>query len=267
MLVLPDQVCVDDPLAKKLRAYLGSGGKLLISDRSGLVGDDFALAREMGVHYQGPAEFAPDYLLLGQEISGGIEPMPHSCEQPGSRVSAVQGAKILATSGAPYFNRTWEHFCSHQYTPFEQDSGEPVVIEHGSVVYIARPLFREYAISAKRVHKQVIGNSLARLLPSPRVGDNNLPSTAVVTVRQKEHDLIVHLLHYVHQRRGRGLDVIEDVLPLVDIEISVRAENQPQEVMLVPEMQLVDWSWQDGYVHLRIPRVNGYQIVCMKGAV
>lgn len=266
VIVLPDQVPVDPPLAEKLRAYLRAGGKLLASDRSGLAGDDFSLAQEMGIHYQGPAQYAPDYLLLGPELSGGIEPMFHSCEQPGSRVTAAPGAAVLGTSGAPYFNRTWEHFCSHQYTPFDRDSGEPLVVEHGNSLYLSRPLFREYALSSRKVHKQVIGNCLARLLPSPRVGKNNLPSTAIVTVRQKESDLVIHLLHYVHQRRGRGLDIIEDVLPLHDVEICVRAERRPQEVLLAPEMQPVEWSWQDGYACLRIPRVNGYQIVLMRNA-
>jgi len=238
----------------------------LITDRSGLLGSDFALADEMGVHYAGPAPFAPDYLLLSPEIAGEIEPMAHSCELQGSRVAVGTGVQVLARAGASYFNRTWDHFCSHQYSPFDTDSGDALVVEHGSVLYIARPLFREYATSARRVHKLLIGNCLKRLLPAPRVGAHNLPSTAIVTVRRQGQDLIAHLLHYVHQRRGQGLDVIEDVLPLHDVEVSIRAECRPQAVELVPEHQAVEWDWQDGYVRLRVPRVNGYQIVRLEGA-
>jgi hypothetical protein len=266
VVVLPDQVAVDAPLAEKLRAYLKSGGKLLVTDRSGLDGDDFVLAEEMGVHYAGPAPFTPDYLLLEDELAEGIEPMAHSCEQQGSRVTAQANTRVLARSGASYFNRTWDHFCSHQYAPFNEDSGDPVIVENGSVIYIARPLFKDYAVSGKKVHRQVIAACLKRLLPKPRVGANNLPSTAIATVRQQEQDLIVHLLHYVHQRRGQGLDIIEDVLSLHDVEISIRAECQPSEVRLVPEMQPVEWTWEDGYARLRVPRVNGYQIVQIKDA-
>jgi hypothetical protein len=266
VVVLPDSVVVDPPLVEKLRAYLKAGGKLLISDRAGLSEEEFALAEEMGVHYAGPAEFAPDYLLLEPELVGDIEPMAHSCEQPGSRITIAEDARVLARSGAPYFNRTWDHFNSHQYTPLEGDSGEPVIVEHGNVLYIARPLFREYAISAKRVHKQVIGNCLTRLLGQPRIGAHNLPSTAIVTVRRQNDDLLVHLLHYVPQRRAKGVDVIEDVLPLHDVEIAVRAECQPKTVRLVPEMQPVEWQWKDGYVYLKVPKVNGYQIVQLEGA-
>ena len=98
------------------------------------------------------------------------------------------------------------------------------------------------------------------------MGDHNLPSTAIVTVRQQGEDLIVHLLHYVHQRRGRTLDVIEDVLPLYDVQVSVRADRQPSAVRLVPEDEALEWSWEDGYVRLSVPRVDGYQIVQLVGA-
>jgi hypothetical protein len=186
---------------------------------------------------------------------------------------------VLARSGAPYFNRTWQHFCSHQYTPLDRPTDDPVVVQKGNVIYVARPLFREYAEAARRVHKQVLGNCLRRLLPRPRVGAHNLPSTAIVTVRTLtprpplptptqpspvstgEGTLLVHILHYVHQRRGRNLDVIEDVLPLHDVTLSVRTEQRPSTVQLVPEEQPVDWTWEDGYVRFTVPHLDGYQIV------
>src|SRR5690606_37155124 len=130
----------------------------------------------------------------------------------------------------------------------------------------ARPLFSEYAQSAKRVHKQVIGNCINRLLPQPRVGVNNLPSTAIVTVRQQGADLIVHLLHYVHQRRGKILDVIEDVLPLYNVQLSIRAEQIPSLVELVPEHESLTFTQDGGYVRFTVPVVNGYQIVRLAGA-
>jgi hypothetical protein len=154
----------------------------------------------------------------------------------------------------------------------DRPTEEPVIVQKGGVIYVARPLFHEYAESSQRVHKQVLANCLKRLLPRPRVSAHNLPSTAIVAVRQQRGDLIVHLLHYVHQRRGRHLDVIEDVLPLHDVTVSIRAERRPSAVQLVPEMQPVPvrvpvaWTWEDGYVRFTVPRVNGYQIVQLAGA-
>jgi hypothetical protein len=88
----------------------------------------------------------------------------------------------------------------------------------------------------------------------------------VATVRCQGNDLIVHLLHYVHWRFGSSLDVIEDVLPLHDAKLSVRAAQAPTYVQLVPEGKSVDWKWADGYARLTVPRVDGYQIIRLAGA-
>ncbi|MBZ0293224.1 MAG: alpha-L-fucosidase [Anaerolineae bacterium] len=268
VIVITDQVAVDAELADRLREYVNHGGKLLVSlgRDSYTEYDDFALADLMGAYYDGPAPFAPDYLMLADEISGGIEPMPHSAQLPGVKLRVEPGTTVLAYSGAPYFNRTWRHFCSHQYTPLERTSDEPIIIQKGSVLTIARPLFSEYGETSKRVHKQVIANCLSRLLPAPRVGAHNLPSTAIVTVRQQAADLIVHLLHYVHQRRGKTLDIIEDVIPLHDVEVSIRSASQPSAVRLQPEGEDIPFTYADGYVHVQVPQVNGYQIVQLVGA-
>src|SRR5690606_10699056 len=199
LVIIPEGVVVTPEMAERLRSYVQAGGKLIIGSASELLAD------LTGVEDGGPAPFTPDYLMLSDEIAQGIEPMAHSCELPGIRLLPQAGVEVLAYAGDPYFNRTWEHFCSHQYTPLEGQSDDPVIVQKGGVITIARPLFSEYAQSAKRVHKQVIGNCINRLLPQPRVGVNNLPSTAIVTVRQQGADLIVHLLHYVHQRRGKIL--------------------------------------------------------------
>jgi hypothetical protein len=266
LVILPDNVPVTPDMAGRLRSYVQAGGKLLVSTRAGLSGDNYSMADLMGASYGGAAPFTPDYLILSEEIVQGIEPMAHSCELPGVRLLPKAGVEVLAYSGQPYFNRTWEHFCSHQYTPLEGPSDDPVIIQNGGVITIARPLFSEYAQSAKRVHKQVIGNCINRLLPQPRVGAHNLPSTAILTVRQQRSDLIVHLLHYVHQRRGKTLDVIEDVLPLYNVELSIRAEQIPTAIELVPEHETLAFTLDSGYVRFTVPLVNGYQIVRLAGA-
>jgi hypothetical protein len=263
LVILPDEVPMNETLADKVRAYLASGGRLLVTGRSGLdeTAGDFFLAREMGVHYVGPAPFSPDYLVLEPGLADGVESMHHSCEERGVQIRIDPGLQVLARSGVPYFNRTWEHFCSHQYTPMSHATDDPLIVQNGDVIYCARPLFREYAVSSRRVHKQVLANCIQRLLPRARIGTHNLPSTAIVTVRRQSDDLIVHVLHYVHQRRGKSLDVIEDVLPLHDVRLSVRTARAPSSVRLVPEGEPLEATWQDGYVHFTVPRVNGYQII------
>ena len=61
-------------------------------------------------------------------------------------------------------------------------------------------------------------------------------------------------------------DVIEDVLPLHDVTLSVRAAHRPTAVLLLPDAQPVAWEWQDGYARLTLPRVDGYALVQLVAA-
>jgi hypothetical protein len=60
--------------------------------------------------------------------------------------------------------------------------------------------------------------------------------------------------------------VIEDVIPLHDVRVSVRTARRPDAVRLVPEEVPVEWAWDDGYVRINVPYVNGYQMVQLAGA-
>lgn len=266
LVILPDRVELDRAMAARLRAYLHAGGKLLVTGSSGLRDGQFLLGAEMGVTWAGPSPFAPDYLALDPQTWPDIEAMPPVCELPGQAITAGPDTQVLAFSGAPYFNRTWEHFCSHQYTPLQGITSSPVITQHGNVIYIARPLFSEYARTARRVHRQVIAACLRRLLPQPWVGAHTLPSTALLILRRLQQDLLVHLLHYVPQRRGQNLDVIEDVLPLYDRTLRLRAERRPRSVELVPQREPLPFEWEAGYVKFNVPKIDGYQIICLADA-
>src|SRR5690606_30354808 len=112
-----------------LSDYVNGGGRLLVTLNAAGSADsgDYLLADLMGAHYAGAAPYAPDYLILSDALLDGIEPMEHACEMPGARLRVEAGTEVLAYSGAPYFNRTWQHFCSHQYTPFNTVSDDPVI--------------------------------------------------------------------------------------------------------------------------------------------
>ncbi|MCJ7623386.1 MAG: hypothetical protein MUO76_07770 [Anaerolineaceae bacterium] len=72
----------------------------------------------------------------------------------GVQIALEPGTQVLAHSGAPYFNRTWEHFCFHQYTPMERETDEPIITQKGNVIYIARPIFSDNAQLSRRPHER-----------------------------------------------------------------------------------------------------------------
>ncbi|HWQ15270.1 MAG TPA: alpha-amylase family protein [Roseiflexaceae bacterium] len=65
LLVLPDGLAVDEPLAARLRAYLAGGGALIAAHSAlRLAGTGALWAEELGLEYRGESPFAPAYLKL-----------------------------------------------------------------------------------------------------------------------------------------------------------------------------------------------------------
>jgi len=65
--------------------------------------------------------------------------------------------------------------------------------------------------------KTLLLNALALLLPEPLARHDGPSTVRLSLTEQAGHDRwIVHLLHYIPERRGEDFDVIEDVIPLHD---------------------------------------------------
>jgi len=70
---------------------------------------------------------------------------------------------------------------------------------------------------------------------------------------------VVHLLHYIPERRGLAFDVIEDVIPLFEVGLAFQTPRPPEKVTLVPTGQPLPFAYRDGYVHVTVPKVRGHQ--------
>lgn len=264
VLICPDVVSFDDQLADKIRSYLSQGGKLLLTGASGLTphGAAFALD-EIGLDYLGPPEFDPDYVLPGESVGQHVPRMPLVQYGGSHRVRPRAETEVLSETVAPYFQRTWRHYSSHAQTPYDRPTGLPAATRTQNVVYVAAPLFTAYARHAYPIHRQLLGNYLALLLPRPLVRAA-LPTGGQATLlEQPDGRRIAHLLYYVWQRRAPDLDVIEDVVPVYDVELEVRTGHRPQRVYLAPEGRDLEFELDErtDVVRTRIPVVRGHQMV------
>lgn len=266
VMILPDKVPLDDALAAKVQAYLDQGGRVLASYRAGLTpdGDAFALDA-FGLGCDGDAPYEADYLVVDEGLLHDALPaVPHVMYERGLAVRPLKGTRVLADMYAPYFERTWEHFCSHRQTPpaHNQRAGYPGITlnEKGNVAYLAHPVFMGYRQQATPWYKKLVLAALKLLLPDP-LTVTDAPSTAQVTILRQEEQrrTVVHLLHYIPERRGVAFDVIEDVIPLFEVGLAFKAPEPPQRVVLVPTGQPLPYAYRDGYVHVTVPEVRGHQ--------
>jgi hypothetical protein len=263
VLVLPDKIRLDETLLAKVRAYLAGGGKVIASHHSGLAADrDEFVLPELGVEYLAESRYSPDFIAPGDEISGGVYRSEHVAFDRGVEVRPTAGAEVLADVWHPYFNRTWEHFCSHRHTPVEKRSEFPAVVATPDTLYFAHPIFGSFMRHGVRTYKRLVTNALRRLLPNPLVV-TDAPSTAHITLtRQAEpYRTMAHVLHYIPEQRYQNIQTVEEVIPLREVRLSVRLEQEPGCVYLAPEGSHLPFTYTDGRVEVVIPEVRGYALL------
>jgi hypothetical protein len=274
-IIVPDLVRFDERLTAKIKDYLAQGGALLLSHESGLRTDGvgFALADRMGLDYAGAGRHDVEFLRPEAGLDGAIPLMDHALYERGSAVRARADTTVLAVVVPPYFSRTWEHFNSHAQTPPDPtaEAEFAAVTMHGRVAYISHPVFSMYRHHGYPVYRQLVGALLDRLTIQPLVR-SNLPTTAEVTLlRQAERSdqgqaerLVCHILHYVPQRRTADLDLVEDVIPLDDLTVSIRAEWTPRAAYLAPERTPLEVTMDGEYARVYLPRVLGHAMIILE---
>lgn len=281
LLVLPDDIRLDERLRRKLQEYLAGGGKLIASFESGLGADGGAyLLEEAGIRLAAAQTMAEDgrpargrltngneyvdYILPRGEIGAGLPETEHVMYSKGLEVEAVDG-EVLADFIRPYFDRTYEHFCSHRQTPSSGCKGNPAIVRKGNVIYFSSPIFRIYQARAPRWCRILMENAVKMLLPWKTVRHNG-PTTVFIGVNRQEdrNRQIVHLLHYIPEKRCSDIHTIDDVIPLYNLEVRLRADEKIKRVALAPEGKEIGFIQKDGYVTFTVEKLDGYQVVSVE---
>jgi hypothetical protein len=261
LIVLPDDTEVSPKLAGKLERALANGAGLIAVHKAAASNADFARA-SLGVRVKGDAPFSPDFVKAREALGKGLPRTELVIYKQGLELEPQAGTEILADVLVPYHNRTWQKFFSHRHTPSSGKVGYPGVVQKGRAITFAHPIFTQYAQNAPRWCRQLFLNAVDRLLAEPlvrAVGPTSLLAT--LTEQPKEKRRVLHLLHYVPERRGDDFDVLEDVIPLFDLKLSVRALGAPKGVRTVPEGKALPFDYRDGRVELTLPRLAGHQMI------
>ncbi len=280
LLVLPDDIQLTEKLGAELDEYVRGGGKLIVTGRSGLneAGTRFMLG-SLGVTLKanptraldglpaggreagGRLQYV-DYILPGQAIGKGLPPTEHAMYIKAVEVEAKPDGKVLAEVVASYFDRTWQHFCSHRQTPASGRVIQPGIVQRGGVIYFAHPIFTLYNRNAPRWCKQLVLNAIGLLLGEQLLTHNG-PTSLLATVNEQpeERRWVVHLLHYIPERRSQEIDIIEDVSPLYDVRVSLKVDTSVKAVTCVPEMRALPFFRENGRLCFVLPKLEGHQMI------
>ncbi len=74
---------------------------------------------------------------------------------------------------------------------------------------------------------------------------------------------IVHLLHYIPERRSQYIDIIEDIIPLYDVRVALHAPKPVRRVACVPQGVTLAFQQEQGYVEFVVPKIEGHQMVAV----
>lgn len=261
LIIAPDHVNFNEHLTRKINEYIQKGGKLILSHRSGL-NDRGQFTINVGLEHQGDLNYSPDFIKLN---NSGNE---HVVYEKGSKVvvnDSIDQVEFIGKVFNPYFNRSWEHYISHFHSPVDKESEYPAVVRSGNIIYLSHPLFKSYRIHGNKIYKEVVDDSITRLIEQPMVV-SDLPSTAQLSIMEQpsEDRRIIHILHYFHQRRAENLDIIEDIIPLYNKTIKIKVETMPDYVYLAPSKEKLDFSLKDNYIEVKLTKIDGHEMIVIQ---
>ncbi|GHA23870.1 hypothetical protein GCM10007989_19340 [Devosia pacifica] len=278
LIILPDSIAVDSALAERLNAYVGAGGKLILSGRSGLnSAGEFAV--DAGVRLAADdVGFEPFYVAAKKALD---EDMPQSPFVVYGRAMGIEplGAEVLGDIRQPYFNRSYKHFSSHQHAPDDPEAAPlgAAVTATDRVGYIAFPIFEIYHAMGQPLYKYVLRGLLQRLLPEALI-TSDLPSSgrATLTEQSSQNRHVLHLLYGPPQVRGKSvptadgerlMEMIEDIPALGPISASVKLPRAPVRVYEAVSGEELAWAQTgDGRFSVDLPGLHIHAAVVFENS-
>jgi hypothetical protein len=274
LVILPDEIELDEnsAFARKLQTFLQNGGKILMSGRSGMNKEHSQFVLDAGLEIAGRSEFNPDYISPGDELPTAPVRGRFVIHGGAWNVTPNDGTRVLASRYDSYFNRAWNHFCSHQHTPDEKPSQFPAVTATQNIVYFAHDVFTAYRQLGQPLYRDLVFDAIKILLGETSF-QSNLPTAARASLmrQQKEKRDILHLLYAVPVNRGADhkewasanmqVEVIEDLIPLYNVECALRVGRKVASVQLVPSGEALEYSQEGETVKFSVPKLLCHAMV------
>ncbi len=257
-LILPDSVTITREEAARITEFVKNGGAVLFNGTSALLDGEFLL--DAGMRYAGEAHYKIDYLYPGEQLKLPFGNAPFLCYESALRTEVVDG-EVLASICEPYFDRTYGHYCSHKNTPYrDEPAAHPAVVRKGRVVYLAHNICRLYKEHGAQVFREAFMAALKSVYePTYQV---TLPSGGRTRLTWQAHEnrYVFHAT-YASPIQRNYVSVIEDILPVYQVQVDAEISRKITRVSLVPGGAEIPFTQENGRVKFTIPCLNGYQAV------
>lgn len=260
LVIVPETTRIDKALCARLQVYLQGGGSLIVSGPAALDENGAAALPELGIEVAGQSPYLHTFLRPEGVVKRGIPDFDFVMYERGFRMRPGSGSRALVQVVEPYFDRSYDAFSGHEYTPPDRLSGYAAAVQSGRVITFAVPLLEAFGTHASVVYRQILGNCMDLLLPDPLVRDGG-PAHLEATAVRREGTTVVHLISFLPSRQADNLDIVHDPFPLVDVPVSVRLDTAPDRVTLQPAGLELPFEYADGYARTRVTVLDGHAML------
>lgn len=262
LMIFPDSVRFDAKLAEKVSDYMKRGGKILLSGSSGLHHDRDEFAVDVGVDYISKSKYRPTYLRPKFDIS----PLESSSfvMYTDAHVASCRTASAVGDLEEPYFNRSVFEFSSHLHAPTRGCKASDGIFINDNGAYIAWDIFEDYAVNGSIILKYTVKHVIDTLIGNDLSLRSSLPAQGISTLTRRDNEYIAHLLYAAPVKRGRSIEVIEDIVPILNTELTVKTDSPVKRVYLAPELRELPFESDGERTTVILPRLECRQIVVFK---
>ncbi len=265
LIIMPSSPNLSPEAAAKLNIWTKNGGKLIVFGEGALNEERTKFLLDVGADYLKPSDFQFDYTVVKKEIGDGIVTTPFLNYDAGLLVKPTTGS-VLAHIREPYFNRTYDQFNGHRETPYKlEDSEYPAAVRNANILFFMHNLDQLYFTHGVRMHRQLVENAIDQFYSTPLLKVENLPSAGRVSLLKQSKDMryVAHLLYSPALLRGE-VSVIEDFLPVSNVEISLNVPETIKEVIQIPNGQALEFERNGSVLKIKVPTFTMHTGIVLK---
>lgn len=265
LLIIPDYGLLDDEARQSLKDYIHRGGRVILSYKATLEGDEFKCPG-IDLKFLGSDRYDVDFMRLDQRISDGL-PAEFDVAVYGSGVyTRLEKGTTLARVREPYFRRSYRAYTSHTYSPASRDSESPAIAlsSDGRVMYIFFQLFAAYFRYGYWIYRRILRNCLSLMLPEKLV-QASTPPTSEAYLWRRSGSWILHLVNFQSMRVGRHPEYMDEFTPYSSTRIGVLTRREPTRVYSFLDGRELDYTFSGGVAEFTLEKPRIYEVVTLDG--
>ncbi len=260
LVIIPDEIKGNLKLKEKLEEYTKNGGKVIGTYDSLDLNEEIDFFQNERL---GKSKYDRDFIMPNDTI-GKTLPKEEFVMYLGKIDIKPCESKILLNTVKPYFNRGEDDkFCSHQHTPSSEEIGMPGATLYNNKLYFAHPIFSIYRKNASRWCKELMKDAIELLMKNKLV-DHNGPSTILTTLQKNlnTNEYILHVLHYITEKKSQDIYTIEDKISLQDIEFTIEIDEiEIKSIKKYNEDKDIEFSKEENKIRFNLDKINGHEMI------